>query len=85
MTPIELQLLIHYACSDAPFERRGAPAVEEAVKALLAEGLLMPFDGPVDPASDAVTASEYGRAHLRQLCALPFPRMAWVDSNGREV
>ncbi len=80
-TPLGIEILMHYCVSPVAFPRRGYDAVEEMIAGLLEEGLLQ----PCPDRAGAVVCTERARAHLIQLCALPFPRQAWIGFNGGEI
>lgn len=68
-TPLNLEILIHFHCIAAPFPRRGAPAVEDGIKYLVANGLLDRADYP--------HVTDKGQFMLQHLLSVPFPVQRW--------
>ena len=79
MTPLDIELLLHYHCRACDFERLDAPAVRESLDHFLREGILRSrseADGAAYPASYIVT--EKGFVLVQALCATPYPVQRWV-------
>lgn len=81
LTPNDIDVLIHFCVCPAPHERQDAPAVREAIQKFCDEGLLK--HEPLNRSE--YSATEKGRAHLAQLCNMPYPTQAWVDANGKVI
>lgn len=82
MTPNHLEILLHCHCSAAPHPRRYAPAVIEALADMEREGLIV---GRGDEPNVVYATTERGKAHVKQLCALPRPIAAWVGADGKVI
>lgn len=67
MTPLEIELLLHYHTSPARHPRHDAPGVREARERFLALGLIEP-DGRAG--CDFFITTAKGRQLVRQLCSL---------------
>ena len=77
MTPLDLEILLHYSCHTDEDFRCGdmsAPAVREAIDWFVDDvGMLEPsFPGA------AYKLTEKGRFFVAQLCDLPLPVSKWV-------
>ena len=71
LTPLHIEIMLHYACTSSPFPRLGAPACAEYAQQLYVEGLLMD-DGA------GFKATDKGKAWIHYLCEVPFPIQQWV-------
>lgn len=79
MTPLKLQILLHYYAMATDY-RDGdlsAPAVAEAVQDFLAGDMLQRGENSWGA---AYSITERGRAHVENLCRLPFPILRWVPA-----
>lgn len=76
LTPLQINLLLHYYAIAAPFDpqRDDAPAVRTQLTELLMLGLIDPDAG--SPSLYRVT--DKGRAHVEALCSLPLPECKWT-------
>ena len=84
----DLEVLLHCYYSPEAHPREDAPAVQSSYKLLECYGLIEPICYMVGV--DTTNLSKYkiterGRAHIQQLCNLPLPSSAWVDSNGKLI
>lgn len=79
MTPLDLEILLYAGVSAAPFPRRGAPAVEEAIDSFIGLGIIR-----LGPEPNTLTVTECGQAWLKAILRTPMPqrRQVWVDANG---
>jgi len=88
-SPCDLEVLFHCYYSPEVHPREDAPAVQSSYKLLECYGLIDKveiFNADTDIAKqNKYTSTERGRAHIRQLCNLPLPSSAWVDSNGKLI
>lgn len=75
MTPNSIEVLIHCFVSQERHPRFGTPAVREAIDYLERNELIVPDY----PQREIYRTTGKGEAHLRQLCALRFPTLAWKD------
>lgn len=93
LTPLHLQILIHYCVT--PVEWPHMVGVNFEYHQDLEEwGLLTARprkdSDPVPPDATSVSTilyvcTEKGRVHLQQLCSLPLPRQAWLNMNGEVI
>lgn len=75
-TPNVIDVLLHcYVCPE-PHPRRDAPAVQEAHRDLMAAGLIR-MNG-----NGGWSATRLGEAHVKQLCRLKWPRVAYIGADG---
>jgi len=81
LTPNDIDVLIHFCVCPARHERQDAPAVKESINKFILDGLLR-FSSSN---SSGYEGTEKGKVHLEQLCKLPYPVRAWVDSNGNLI
>lgn len=70
MTPLQIQMLLHYHCSPTPFQPWGA-AQSEALDMFREQGLIRKMEGEVP------TLTGRGRAYVEFLCAMPLPLERW--------
>lgn len=80
MTPLELQIVIHYyGCAD---DFRGGdfspPAVREAIDWMTRAGLLRKRGDGDDPGESTYLIDARGRAYVEALCQTPLPEQRWV-------
>ena len=80
MTPNDIDVLLHCYTSPEPHPRQDAPAVRESIQWFLTEGLIQP-----EKDRGVYSTTDRGAAHVRQLCALPWPKPAWVDEQGNII
>lgn len=77
MTPLEIEILLHYATRATDY-RNGdfsAPAVRDAVERFVGAGLLVERDPGQTP---LYWMLERGHAYVDALCKLPLPVQVWV-------
>ena len=79
MTPNDIEILIHCHCSPVRHPRWHAPAVSESLNSMERNGLIVQVSDGIYKTTDR------GRAHLHQLCTLPWPVKKWVDYKGNEI
>ena len=72
-TPLYIEIVSHYCCSDAEFPRIDAPACQEAIENLVSDGLL-----ELTGETPAYRATDGARMWLSALCDVPFPTRQWV-------
>ncbi len=80
MTPIEIEILLHYRYRPSDF-RDGdfsAPAVRNAIERFLTLGLLEPWAEE----DRSYRLGSRGEAYVNALCAMPLPVRQWV-ANGQ--
>jgi len=74
----DIEVMIHYFCTMSPHPRLDAPVVADAVRRLVAAGLLEEDTGSYQP-------TEGGHMYMDALRAVPWPVRGWVvpkvDSN----
>ena len=71
MTPLQIEMLLHYNASPGPFRPWG-DAQEEAIDLFLRERLIqMPV------ALDSVQLTERGKAYIKLLQMMPLPTSTW--------
>lgn len=71
MTPLQIQMLLHYHCSPAPFQPWGN-AQSEARDMFREQGLICEFEG-----DGVARLTGRGRAYVEFLCAMPLPLERW--------
>lgn len=83
MTPAEIEVLIHFHAGAQCHPRSQAPAVIEATKRFLQEGLI---EVPVAPglmapptAPGIYRTTARGKVLVEMLCNTPLPVVQWVD------
>lgn len=76
MTPLHLELMLHYYACREKFPREHAPAVVSYTAELIEQGLLRETGGPLDEAR--YCATEKGRAYVIALCRMPMPLATWI-------
>jgi len=81
MTPNAIEILLHCHCSPLPHPRRDAKSVQEELQTLENNLLIEPEPG----CKGGYRTTERGRAHVAQLCALPWPVQAWVTAEGKPI
>lgn len=79
MTPNDIEILIHCHVCPLPHPRADAPAVEESLRNLFVRGLIEK-DG-----NGGYHTTGRGNAHVVQLCSMPWPTQAWVDTQGKII
>lgn len=72
MTPYEIELMLHFYCSQAAFPRYCAPIYHETMMGLLDRGLVKTFD-----TEGNATLTDKGRAYIKLLCSMPIPVQGW--------
>jgi hypothetical protein len=87
-SPCDIEVLLHCYYSPEIHPKKDAPAVQISYSRLRLCGLieLQCFILGVDTTNlNEYRTTERGRAHVQQLCNLPLPSSAWVDSNGKLI
>jgi hypothetical protein len=80
MSPISIEILLKCYYSPEPLEHLEWPAHREVVEDFISDGLIV---ATVDINRFAIT--EMGRAHVEQLCNLPYPMSVWVGGDGKPI
>lgn len=76
MTPLHIDLLLHCHTTPDRYPRLGAPAVDQYLLELEADGL-------IEMRQDGIwRTTARGMAHVSQLCNLPFPTLQWISADG---
>jgi len=83
MTPNDIDVLIHYHTSRAPHPRADAPAVSDSIECFIGNGVFHCVDG--EGMKDYITTTDKGKALMKMLCDVEFPRQAWVDTKGKVI
>ena len=81
MTPNDIEILIHYHCSRAPFPRINAPASQDAIEMFCKENILKIEDAE----NNVYETTPKGKALVELLCRTEFPRSIFVDKDGNEI
>lgn len=83
-TPFELEVLIHFATSHAPFPRE-CPILEETCNNFINAGILS-VDFNIRTADKSIwSITEKGRAWLTAMLNVPYPTQIWIDEHGRRL
>lgn len=97
MTPLEIEVLIHCHVSPKPHPRQNAPAVQEALKKFVQLDLISLESGSSESTVvngmivkelkhlRVYTTMFRGKAHVKQLCNLPLPGLAFVNQSGEVI
>ncbi len=73
MTPLEIEILLHYHCTDNEFKNPDAPAVKEAHNKFVSAGILARReDGTHFRISKALDL------YIQALCDIPVPIQVWI-------
>ena len=78
MTPNDIEILIH--CYVSPTEHPRYHANHDVFNRLVTEGLIQGNFG-----NNVYMTTEKGKAHMSQLCDLPYPKQAWVNDKGEVI
>lgn len=82
MTPLEIEMLLHYHCRADEHPRLDAPAVRDALHGFLKDGILRTRTveemRPAMVNGSSYTPTERGCTLVRALCAVPYPESRWV-------
>ena len=80
MTPLYLEIMIHYNSSCLPFPRKDAPAVQECLEDMKKKGLI------VFTTSEGIfKASNMLRAHIKNLCSIPLPTETFLTHDNKII
>jgi hypothetical protein len=71
MTPLMIEILLHYHCSASPFPRIYAPAVQEAIRHLIRLEIL--YEDNMEIKADREATQPY----IDALCSIPLPVKKW--------
>jgi hypothetical protein len=85
MTPLEIEILMHYRCRAVDYRDgdHSAPAVKEAIEGFIAQGLLTHHGFCIERFDDGSLRARYAVtdraiAYLDALCNVPLPVSAWI-------
>jgi hypothetical protein len=78
MTPLQINMLLHFHCIAEPWPRLHAPACMETVQHFLNEGLIK-TDEAYGAHGSGFTTTERGNALVNHLCAVQYPVAVWVQ------
>lgn len=73
VTPLYIEIMLHYSFSASEFERADAPACMEALHDLTEQGMLR-YE---EVGSQRWHITEKGKAWIVALCYVPFPQATW--------
>ena len=80
MTPLSIDILMRCYWSPEPIEDLDYPSQQEVIRDFLADGMIE-ATGEVG----RFTVTEKGRAHVEQLCNLPYPVAVWMGGDGKPI
>ena len=80
MTPLQIEVLLHYHTCELVFPRFDAPAVQDAISWFVAHDLIT---SSLEPGCYHTT--ERGKTLVTLLCSIPFPQQQWVDQHGNVI
>lgn len=85
MTPVEIEVLLHYHCRCEEHPNIKAPAFQRAATRLVARSILEIEPHPEDNTAPGTTppswrTAERGKALVEALCRVPFPEKKWIYS-----
>lgn len=73
MTPLQIEMILHFHCINEPWPRLDAPACRDAIDGFIKDGVVNAcFDRSV------ITLTDRGRAYVHFLCAVPLPNASWA-------
>lgn len=72
MTPLQIEMILHFHCHVDPWDRADAPACVEAFQGFIRDGLIEPTF-----TMDRPTLTNRGRAFIHFLTTLPLPVEMW--------
>lgn len=80
MTPIEIDILLHYYVSPEEYRNGdiGAPAVLDALKKFVSRGLIVKRTVPNEYGALYEGNSAALKVYVETLCAVPLPVQKWV-------
>lgn len=76
MTPQSIEILL--SCYYGPANRPMGNHQAEVFVSLVSDGLIETED-------DYFVTTDRGRAHIQQLCSLPYPTQAWINHSGETI
>lgn len=79
MTPVQIEVLLHYYVSPNPHPRKCTSAVDDATSWLKNNGLI-----ELGHESGVYKTTSRGDALVSMLCSTPFPACAWIDPRTKE-
>ncbi len=74
-TPYQINIVLHYHCSPAPWPLPHAPIFKDTMDDLVSKGLLEVVNADLHQ----YEATDRGRALIEMWCATPIPRPVFVD------
>lgn len=83
MSPLYLQMLLHFHCIRVPFPNIDSPAQQDCLDDMLEAGLV--YSLSADQGVVLWRLTPRGNAHVLQLLALPLPTQAWIGADGKVI
>ena len=80
LSPLEIEMLIHFRCYFDPFPNLQCIAPQGALRKLIDMDLITVGSG----GREYVT-TERGRLHVQQLCSLRIPQATWIGHDGTVI
>lgn len=80
MTPNDIDVLLHYHVSSAAHPRITSSAVQDSIEMLIADEMLVKNEK-----NGLIDTTARGKAHVRQLCNLPYPTQVFVNAQGEQI
>jgi hypothetical protein len=74
-TPYQINIVLHYHCSSAPWPLPNAPIFKNTMNDLVAIGILEVVNADLNQ----YQATDRGRALIDMWCATPLPKQKWFD------
>ncbi len=82
MTPLQIEIMLHYHCITTDYEQGYYPAQGEAIRAFRASGML---EVNPDPDGTKLRITDKGRAYCEALQAVPIPEDDTPAKTGEKV
>lgn len=77
MTPLEIEILVHYYCSKTDFRNLNAPAVAESINNFVNLGFLQRSVFSLDNEPEYYGVLEAIEPYIEAICAVPLPTKKW--------
>ncbi len=78
MTPLEVEILLHYYYSPHDYENLDAPAIKEAMEKFCKAGILTEW---INRTPRFYKNDEALELYIKAICSVPLPTRKWIIEN----
>ncbi len=78
MSPLEIQIALHYHCTREDYRELTPPAQQSIIKKFMAQGFLTKLPDGIDHFDMTYFPTDKLHAYCEALCKVPEPKQVWI-------